>query len=492
MKPLYSPFSRTMLCLALAVLLLWTPVRSAGDDPPPATLRLPVVPVRISQIVAQFQWSATVNPPSANVFVIEGSVMDGSDSLAIRQETILPGIILNEEPTVVVLGLQWLWDNLRSGDLEIQVLQPGRPPIPYRSVGIDERIGLLLTEPVEHDTSPALSRMEVRLAHREALPADTRLLCVPGEQVFQIVAARAGTGTSARQLTPLTRAPLPPLLLPVLSLDGEFNGFCYPVAPLPQVSRHWRLIDAADIRRRVDFIAENRIDIQPGYLGVFLGDRVRADGVSQVYIRGVVPHSPSDVAGLQPGDVVRSIAGDPVSSAREMVIRLRQYSPNTRLALNVQRDGQSLHPQAILAQPPADPSPARRMSMDALQQIMADPSGRLVLHPAGAPQAPALASLRSTGVFIKTPSPQLLKALGQAGASGALVTYVLPGFPAAQAGLQAGDLIVALNGSPVRSAEDVTRGLKNIPPSEPITVRFLRQGQARQVTLHTDVEKTPR
>ncbi|MBN2432472.1 MAG: PDZ domain-containing protein [Acidobacteria bacterium] len=465
------------------MLLLLIPVRGAGEEATAVTVRLPVVPVRISQVVAQFQWSATVNPPSSNVFVIEGSVMDDSDSLSIRQETILPGVILDDAPPVVVLGLQWLWNNLRSGDLEIHVLQPGYKPVPYRSIGIDERIGLLLIEPAEGAKPPSLRRMEVRLNPPGVLPADTRLLCVPGEQAFQIVAARAGTGRSAHQLTPLTRAPLPPLLLPVLSLDGDFSGFCYPVAPPPESSRKWKLIDSGDIRRRVEFIAENRINIQPGYLGVFLGDRMLADGRSQVYIRGVVPHSPSDVAGLRPGDVVRSISGDPVSTAREMVNRLRQFSPNTRIAMNILRDGESFRPQAILAKRPADPAPARRMSMDALQQIMANPSGQLVLHPEGAPGAPALSSLRSTGVFIKTPSPQLLAALGQDGTAGALVTYVLPGFPAAQAGLQAGDLIMELNGRPVRSAEDITLGLKEIPRHDPIVLRFSRRGETRQVTL---------
>jgi hypothetical protein len=476
----------------LLILLLLTPVlgadRTAGSD----EVRLPVVPVRISQVVAQFQWSTRVTPPSPNVFVIEGSVMDGSDSLTIRQETILPGIVVEDQPGLVLLGVQWLWSKLPNSELEIEVLQPGQAPVAYRSIGIDERIGLLLTEPVESAPDRPLLTMSIRLKSRGSSPADTRLLCVPGEQSFRLVAARrTGSGTEPR-LTPLTRTPLPPLLLPVLSLQGDFDGFCYPVAPLPDASREWAPVPPDDILRRARFIAENRINIQPGYLGVFLGDRSLENGQSQVYIRGIVPHSPSDAAGLRPGDIVRTVSGDPVFSAREMISRLRQYSPNTKIALNVLREGRPLMQQAILARPPASQATSMKMTMDAMRRIMEEQTSRLVIQPEGATDSPALASLRSTGVFIKTPSPQLLKALGQDAAAGALITYVLPGFPAARSGLQAGDLIVELNGIPVRSAEDVTRGLKKIPPRDPIILRFLRQGQSRQVTLHTGVEKAPR
>jgi glutaredoxin 3 len=63
---------------------------------------------------------------------------------------------------------------------------------------------------------------------------------------------------------------------------------------------------------------------------------------------------------------------------------------------------------------------------------------------------------------------------------GAYVGRVKPGTPADRAGLREGDIIVMLNGHPVRRAADVSRLLAQASPGSRITLRAFRQGAVTQ------------
>jgi serine protease Do len=85
------------------------------------------------------------------------------------------------------------------------------------------------------------------------------------------------------------------------------------------------------------------------------------------------------------------------------------------------------------------------------------------------------------GVSVGDLTPDLTQAFGLAsGTKGALVQNVVPRGPAAKAGVEAGDLIVALNGKPVDSAGAVTRGVALVPPGEKVEVTVLRKGEKKQ------------
>jgi serine protease Do len=64
---------------------------------------------------------------------------------------------------------------------------------------------------------------------------------------------------------------------------------------------------------------------------------------------------------------------------------------------------------------------------------------------------------------------------------GALVQSVVPRGPAAKAGVEPGDVIVAVNGKPVESQTDVTRQVALIPPGQKADLTVLRNGQKKQL-----------
>jgi serine protease Do len=69
---------------------------------------------------------------------------------------------------------------------------------------------------------------------------------------------------------------------------------------------------------------------------------------------------------------------------------------------------------------------------------------------------------------------------------GALVAEVVPGYCAARAGVQVGDLIVMLGGYKVDSVSDLTRALRNFEAGETVTMTVLRQGREMILSLTLD------
>ena len=82
------------------------------------------------------------------------------------------------------------------------------------------------------------------------------------------------------------------------------------------------------------------------------------------------------------------------------------------------------------------------------------------------------------GVSIQSISPQLADAMDLEGTQGALVGEVKPDSPAAQAGLQSGDVITAFDGKPVATAQDLPGMVAETPVGQDVTVAVQRQGKA--------------
>jgi serine protease Do len=87
------------------------------------------------------------------------------------------------------------------------------------------------------------------------------------------------------------------------------------------------------------------------------------------------------------------------------------------------------------------------------------------------------------GVSVSELTPDLIQGFGlPPGTKGALVQNVVPKSPAAKAGVQAGDLIVALNGKPVESSGALTRSVALIAPGKNADLTIQRGKEKKQVS----------
>lgn len=72
------------------------------------------------------------------------------------------------------------------------------------------------------------------------------------------------------------------------------------------------------------------------------------------------------------------------------------------------------------------------------------------------------------------------------GRQGALVVEVLPGTPAESAGLRVGDLIIAVDRTPVDSDHPLPEIMNLYEPGDRVTVQFLRASQRQRVQVRLD------
>ncbi|MDH3454303.1 MAG: DegQ family serine endoprotease [Desulfuromonadales bacterium] len=80
------------------------------------------------------------------------------------------------------------------------------------------------------------------------------------------------------------------------------------------------------------------------------------------------------------------------------------------------------------------------------------------------------------GVSIQPLDADLAASFGLDRVTGALVTRVLPGAPAEQAGLRRGDVLLSFDGKPIRSVKELQLLVASSPPGEKIPVEVLREG----------------
>jgi serine protease Do len=89
------------------------------------------------------------------------------------------------------------------------------------------------------------------------------------------------------------------------------------------------------------------------------------------------------------------------------------------------------------------------------------------------------------GVQVSDLTADLAQAFGfPLGTKGALVQNVVPRGPAAKGGVQAGDLVVTLNGKPVTTAGELTRSVAVVSPGEQVALGIVRKGgEKKQVSF---------
>jgi len=87
------------------------------------------------------------------------------------------------------------------------------------------------------------------------------------------------------------------------------------------------------------------------------------------------------------------------------------------------------------------------------------------------------------GATIETLSDDLAESWGLQGRKGAQVTDVVPNGPAQKAGLQSGDVVVAVNGVPVKSNTEMTREVAKSQAGEVIHLDVYRDGKERTVDI---------
>jgi serine protease Do len=87
------------------------------------------------------------------------------------------------------------------------------------------------------------------------------------------------------------------------------------------------------------------------------------------------------------------------------------------------------------------------------------------------------------GIQIQPVTADIAESLGLKKAEGALVAEPQANSPATKAGIVSGDVITAVNGTPVRDARELSRTIGTMPPGSNIKLNVVQKGQEKTVDL---------
>jgi serine protease Do len=160
------------------------------------------------------------------------------------------------------------------------------------------------------------------------------------------------------------------------------------------------------------------------------------DRTGGVTVAEVQANSPAAAAGITPGDVIRSVNGEPSPGARDLVKRIRNMRPGTSVDLGVLRQDKVIQEKVIAVT--LGELPVKRQARAKKEQE------RKIASPAAAGLGLKLAPARTTS---------------SAGGSGVVITGIGPNGSAIERGLWSGDVIIKMAGEAVNTPGEVRDAL---------------------------------
>jgi C-terminal processing protease CtpA/Prc len=222
----------------------------------------------------------------------------------------------------------------------------------------------------------------------------------------------------------------------------------------------------------------------------FLGivSRSHRDGVR---VDSVVKDSGAEAAGLEAGDIIVGFNGEEIERESDLTRMVLSSEVGDRVDLEILRDGDSMNLSAELGERDDWVGAMKFGDFDfdheQLQEQMErlhEQLGDMKFEFRGAPgerhffgfSRPVL-GVQLTGV-----TPELREHLGASPDAGVLVSKVMGGMPAEEAGIRVGDLIVAVDGREIESASDLSRALRRAG-GETLTIDIVRDGSPMSVSV---------
>ncbi|HEV2350732.1 MAG TPA: DegQ family serine endoprotease [Terriglobia bacterium] len=202
-----------------------------------------------------------------------------------------------------------------------------------------------------------------------------------------------------------------------------------------------------------------------GWLGVAvnvlspdLAKQFNLPDTSGALVEQVTPDSPADKAGLKNGDVIRKVNGQTIGDSSQLTALVTNMSPGAVAALDIVRDGKPMTLKVTLGERPADLSASNGLGGS----------------------GPTQGTLR--GITVQALTPSLRSQLGlSARVNGVVISQIDPNSPAAQAGLQEGDVIESIQRQPVTSVPEFDRLAREAKGE--VLVYINRQGSGGFLTI---------
>jgi serine protease Do len=237
--------------------------------------------------------------------------------------------------------------------------------------------------------------------------------------------------------------------------------------------------------------------VRRGYMGVSLQPLGEA-GVAQALgiernrgelIRAVTPGGPAARAGIQQGDVVLTIAGQPVTPEQTASYIISNQAVGARVPMEILREGQRRTVTVVLAERPSDEELARINGGGEAEPAPSQGGGK------GEAQSSGQRSTREgLGLTVQTLTPDVARTLrlNDPNVRGIVVAQVDQNSDAAVKNIQPGDIIVSIDNRPTRTPEEAAAAVATARQARRGTVLLLiRRGNQPPVYIGVNLAGAP-
>ena len=220
--------------------------------------------------------------------------------------------------------------------------------------------------------------------------------------------------------------------------------------------------------------------VERGALGVSIQPLTKKEaefygfkGTDGVLIAEVFPDTAAEKAGINVGDIVTKIDGKPTNDRRVLLNAVADHRPGDKINVEVFRDGKSRTFDVTLA------------SRD---QFQANAGGGVRNRPGS--ESPRQ-STSTFGISVQGLTPQLTRQLNAQSRTGVVVSKVTPDSPAAQQGIEPGDLIMRVGEKEITSVDDFKSAMQDADLAKGVSLQVFRNGGTRIVVLKYEDESKP-
>ena len=217
-------------------------------------------------------------------------------------------------------------------------------------------------------------------------------------------------------------------------------------------------------------------EVKRGYIGTKI-QAVDAETARQfnikvregALVRSVMPDSPAEKAGLEPGDLILKLNDQPINDPTGLQGAVEQLAVGKTYPLLISRNGKQQTLSLTIAEMPKSFSVAASDEVD---------------------QAPSGSKFDKLGLEVRPLTKDLAKQFGIKGTTGLVVSGVEEGSPAQTAGLKAGDVIEKAGGQPVTTVEEFDKARDQFSKGDGLVLN-LRSGDGRRyfVVLKEEIAK---
>ena len=232
----------------------------------------------------------------------------------------------------------------------------------------------------------------------------------------------------------------------IYSRSGGFQGISFAIPIETALSVKDQIVQHGKVTR-------GRIGVTVQEVNATLADSFGLDRPRGALVSSVEPGAPGEKAGLQVGDIILKYDGKPIERSSDLPMLVAETAPEKAAAVEVWRNKAS---KTLTVSTTRAPVPKEAVAED----DSAAPKGRL-------------------GLAVRPIAPE---ERGELGARGGVVVEQVAG-PAARAGIQRGDVVLSVNGTPVKSAED----LRNLVGKAGKSAALLIQRDKRQLFVPVEL-----